>query len=68
MCIYEEDQVTYSKYGTCLYIQDMNLLPDGRSFIKTIGTKRFRITDRSFRDGYNVAKVYNFLLQIKSSN
>ena len=38
----------------------MNRLPDGRSYVDTIGTKRFKILDRWIQDGYMCGKVQIF--------
>jgi len=43
--------------GTCLHIRDTKLLEDGRSYIDTIGLKRFKILEHWDLDGYKVAKV-----------
>ena len=40
-----------------LEIRNVQMLPDGRSFVETWGTWRFRIMDRGMRDGYMVARV-----------
>lgn len=38
----------------------MQMLYDGRSFVDCIGTKRFKVLERTTRDGYNVARVEFF--------
>ena len=48
---------TGNEYGTMLQIRNVHMLPDGRSFVETWGTWRFRIMDRGMRDGYMVARV-----------
>ena len=48
---------TGNDYGTMLEIRNVQMLPDGRSFVETWGTYRFRIMDRGMRDGYMVARV-----------
>ena len=48
---------TGNDYGTMLQIRNVQMLPDGRSFVETWGTWRFRIMDRGMRDGYMVARV-----------
>ena len=48
---------TGNDYGTMLQIRNVQMLPDGRSFVETWGTWRFRIMDRGMRDGYVVARV-----------
>lgn len=35
----------------------LKLLPDGRSLVDTIGTRRFRVLENSMLDGYHTAKV-----------
>jgi len=47
----------YYKYGTTLKINQFKLLEDGRSLLQTVGTRRFKVVERSIREGYNVAKV-----------
>ena len=44
-------------YGTLLHIDDMRLLPDGRSLIETRGVSRFRVKDWRLLDGYIVGNV-----------
>ncbi|KAK4050335.1 hypothetical protein OIO90_005128 [Microbotryomycetes sp. JL221] len=44
-------------YGTMLYIRTCNMIEDGRSIVETVGTYRFRILDRSSRDGYTTGRV-----------
>lgn len=43
--------------GCTLEISKLTLLPDGRSYIETKGTKRFRIMEKWEQDGYMVGKV-----------
>ena len=40
-----------------LEVRDVHYFPDGRSLVDTIGGRRFKVLDRSRRDGYNTAKV-----------
>ncbi|KAI9885800.1 MAG: 54S ribosomal protein L23, mitochondrial [Watsoniomyces obsoletus] len=47
----------FMEYGTLLYIANMQILPDGRSLIESVGVSRFRIKDWGMRDGYMVAHV-----------
>ncbi|XP_071950014.1 LON peptidase N-terminal domain and RING finger protein 1-like [Antedon mediterranea] len=47
----------FSEYGCMLEIQEVLVLCDGRSAIKTIGMRRFKVISRSMRDGYNTGKV-----------
>lgn len=44
-------------YGTMLRIDEFNQLPDGRSALKTLGTRRFRILAWGEKDGYSTARV-----------
>ncbi|KAL6077208.1 LON peptidase N-terminal domain and RING finger protein 3, variant 2 [Balamuthia mandrillaris] len=46
-----------SNAGCALKITKHTLLPDGRSFIETIGTKRFKIVQKREQDGYIVGKI-----------
>jgi hypothetical protein len=48
---------TFMQYGTMLEIRGLQMLPDGRSLVETVGRERFRIHDWSVRDGYIVAKT-----------
>lgn len=59
MCTYVESNGPhrYANYGCMLDIRDANFSRDGRAYIDTIGTKRFKILDRSMKDGYNMAKI-----------
>ena len=47
----------YMPYGTVLYIERLEMLPDGRSLIETRGLYRFRVIEASLLDGYLVGKV-----------
>lgn len=58
MCAETEDpDKRFADYGTMLYIDSMNLLPDGRSIIHTTAKRRFRVVSRSMSDGYNTANI-----------
>ena len=59
MCIYSEEG-GYAEYGTALHIREYRILPDGRSLVNTIGTRRFRVLESSVRDGYTVGRVEYF--------
>lgn len=50
-------QTQFMEYGTLLYIANIQILPDGRSLVETVGVSRFRIKDWGMRDGYMVAHV-----------
>jgi len=44
-------------YGTILEIRSVKMLPDGRSYVETWGSTRFRILERGTLDGYMVARI-----------
>lgn len=46
-----------SEYGTMLEIRSVQMLPDGRSMIETIGSWRFRVKDTCSLDGYAVGNI-----------
>ena len=56
MCVADPEH-GFASVGTMLYINDVKLLPDGRSVVQTVGSKRFKVLERGLRDGYNTAKV-----------
>ena len=45
------------QYGTMLEILSVNLQPDGRSIIQTMGSYRFKILKQGVRDGYSIGKT-----------
>ena len=47
----------FMQYGTLLKIQRIEMFPDGRSLIETIGLHRIRVLESSMRDGYYVGRV-----------
>lgn len=47
----------FMEYGTLLHIVHMEVLPDGRSLIETVGVSRFRVKEWGLRDGYVVSNV-----------
>ena len=49
--------IGYTDYGTTAFIKDVQMLPDGRSVLDTVGARRFKVLEKSIKDGYNVAKV-----------
>jgi hypothetical protein len=58
----QEDQdelgrVPFYQYGTLLHIVNMELLPDGRSMIETVGVSRFRVKEHGMLDGYLVGRI-----------
>ena len=44
-------------YGTLLHINSIQMLPDGRSLLETVGVSRFRVKDWSRLDGYIIGNV-----------
>eukprot|EP00434_Breviolum_minutum_P018605 symbB.v1.2.016413.t1/scaffold1249.1/size128929/7 len=52
MCLFPGAQ-----FGTMLHIQSFKQLPDGRSQIKTIGTRRFQVLDWGEKDGYATGRI-----------
>jgi len=49
--------VPFYQYGTMLFIEEVKILPDGRSIIVTRGASRFRVLKHGSLDGYMVGKV-----------
>ncbi|CAL1614010.1 unnamed protein product [Knipowitschia caucasica] len=56
MCSYQQD-TGFSEYGCMLEILRSEILPDGRSYVETMGGKRFKVLRRSQRDGYHTADI-----------
>ncbi|XP_069026874.1 LON peptidase N-terminal domain and RING finger protein 1 [Embiotoca jacksoni] len=56
MCSYEHGK-RFADYGCMLEILGLDLLPDGRSYVKTVGGNRFRVLKRGQRDGYHTADI-----------
>lgn len=54
----------FADYGCMLEILDLELLPDGRSYVETLGGSRFRVLKRGQRDGYHTADI-EFLEDVK---
>lgn len=44
-------------YGTLLHIISMEMMPDGRSLIETVGVSRFKVKDWRMLDGYIVGNI-----------
>ncbi|KAF6738074.1 LON peptidase N-terminal domain and RING finger protein 1 [Oryzias melastigma] len=63
MCSYEHGK-GFADYGCMLEILDLELLPDGRSYVETVGGSRFRVLKRGQRDGYHTADI-EFLEDVK---
>lgn len=47
----------FTDYGCMLEIHTLELLPDGRSFVDTVGGSRFKVLKRGQRDGYHTADI-----------
>lgn len=45
------------EYGTMLDIRSIQMLPDGRSMVETMGSHRFRLLEKGSLDGYTVGRV-----------
>ena len=45
------------EYGTMLEIQSVQMLPDGRSMVETVGSYRFRLLEKGNLDGYTVGRI-----------
>ncbi|XP_042349018.1 LON peptidase N-terminal domain and RING finger protein 1 [Plectropomus leopardus] len=56
MCSYEHGK-GFADYGCMLEILSLELLPDGRSFVDTVGGSRFKVLKRGQRDGYHTADI-----------
>ncbi|KAK2849398.1 hypothetical protein Q5P01_009232 [Channa striata] len=56
MCSYEHGK-GFADYGCMLEIHGLELLPDGRSYVDTVGGSRFRVLKRGQRDGYHTADI-----------
>ncbi|XP_070616030.1 LON peptidase N-terminal domain and RING finger protein 3 isoform X2 [Erythrolamprus reginae] len=56
MCI--KDPVKgFADFGCVLQIRNIQILPDGRSVMDSIGKRRFKVLKHSKRDGYNTADI-----------
>jgi Lon protease-like protein len=53
----ELGRVPFYQFGTMLHIVNMQLMPDGRSLIETVGVSRFRVVRHGTLDGYTIGKV-----------
>uniref|UniRef100_A0A665U6B2 LON peptidase N-terminal domain and RING finger protein 1-like n=1 Tax=Echeneis naucrates TaxID=173247 RepID=A0A665U6B2_ECHNA len=56
MCSYEHGK-GFADYGCMLEILGLELLPDGRSYVDTVGGSRFKVLKRGQRDGYHTADI-----------
>ncbi|XP_038063085.1 LON peptidase N-terminal domain and RING finger protein 3-like [Patiria miniata] len=57
MCLPDDTNQGHEDIGCMLEIQQVENLPDGRSVIKTVGGRRFKVLSRGMRDGYNTSMV-----------
>jgi Lon protease-like protein len=46
-----------AEYGTMLHILEFDQLPDGRSHVKTVGIRRFRVVSWGEKDGYATGRI-----------
>ncbi|XP_068718410.1 LON peptidase N-terminal domain and RING finger protein 3-like isoform X1 [Montipora capricornis] len=56
MCV-PHDEKGFVDYGVMLEINDLQYLPDGRSFLDCVGGRRFKVLERGMQSGYHTAKV-----------
>ena len=56
MCVSDEED-GFATFGTMLEIHNVEVLPDGKCIVHAVGGRRFKVLEKSTRDGYNVAKV-----------
>ncbi|KAL8750874.1 MAG: hypothetical protein Q9184_006262, partial [Pyrenodesmia sp. 2 TL-2023] len=49
--------VHFKQYGTLLQIRNLEMIPDGRSLIETVGISRFRVRSWDMLDGYIVGDI-----------
>ena len=47
----------FLQYGTLLHVENIQLMPDGRSLIETKGVSRFKVLEHGTLDGYAVGRV-----------
>ncbi|KAK6539848.1 hypothetical protein TWF694_008693 [Orbilia ellipsospora] len=47
----------FTRYGTMLYVTNLQMFPDGRSLVETMGIYRFKIISYSWQDGYPLANI-----------
>lgn len=57
MCCYSHREGEFTDIGTAVDVTSVHLLPDGRSLIQTVGSRRFRVLERAKKDEYNIARV-----------
>lgn len=49
------------EYGTMLEIQSVQMLPDGRSMVETVGTHRFKLLEKGSLDGYTIGRTERYV-------
>jgi Lon protease-like protein len=54
---YQQGGSHWQEYGTVLFVDRMELLPDGRSLLETRGLYKFRILESGMVDGYLSGRV-----------
>ena len=54
VCVY---RMSFTEYGTILFISSLEYTPDGRSLVTTMGERRFRVLQRGSTDGYSTARI-----------
>lgn len=50
----------FINYGTIVEVKHVRYLPDGRSLVDTVGVRRFKVKDRTLKEGISHAKVEYF--------
>ena len=55
---------SFSEYGTVLHVNSVEYTPDGRSLVKAVGERRFKVVGREMIDGYHSARV-QFLFDVR---
>lgn len=54
---YRPGEPHYMPYGTVLFIERVEMLPDGRSLLETRGLHKFRVLETSTVDGYLAGRI-----------
>lgn len=57
VCVTSSQSGSSEEIGCVLEIKNVRVLPDGRSFLDTVGTERFKILEKWVQDGYMCGKV-----------
>lgn len=50
-------EAPFARHGTMLYVTSLQMFPDGRSLVETVGIYRFKILSYTWMDGYPVANI-----------